>query len=148
MRSRSALYLVTAIAIAMPALAATVSTTVDLSRLGDGKNSIHYFNSGGILFGFLEGKEFVKFAMETVNGRPVAMTATGEAQLTQQAPAGNPDKHCVEWKQRCWESLQLQVTVCEARCTKRKHPESQEVKEAGPQKDVIINISSAVAPLD
>ena len=127
---------------ALPALANSVSQAVDLTKLGNGKNSVYYFSSGGILYGFLEGQDFTSFALETSNGRSVPMTASGEAQTTTREPPGNGDKQCVEWLLRCWDSKQTQIAVCSARCTKRKKAESEEAIDAGPQTSVYLSISA------
>lgn len=131
-----------------PASAASVNVTLDRKQLGDGKNSVYYFKSGGILFGFMDHGEFNKFSLETNTQRPVAMSAVGEASTTEHAPAGSADKLCTQWRSRCWDSAAVQISVCSATCIQRKDEKTGEVKPVTADQNIYLTIASDVVQLN
>lgn len=106
--------------------ASTLHVTVDTSKLGEGKNSIHYFESGGILYGYLQGGELSRFELETKTHVILPMKPVGEPSTSKDLPAGSTDQLCTLWTQRCWYNEILKINLCANRCLERKDAKTGE----------------------
>lgn len=126
-----------------PLYAETITTTLDLSKLGDGKNSVHYFDSGGVLYGYLKGTEFTKFEMSTLIRQTVPLKPIGEPRTVDHAPKGMIDQLCTRSTESCWQSAPLQLTVCTSRCIERRDAEGGEAKPVSDERNVQLTIVTA-----
>lgn len=127
--------------------AAMLSATLDAEQLGAGKNTIYYFESGGILFGHVEAREINRVDFQTPTGKVIPMRSLGEPTTSDRKPPGAIDAACTKWRERCWTSEILKFNVCTTRCVERKDADSGETRVVEHDPSIFLTIASDVVKL-